>query len=878
MFNYVLIAFQLFLKFYVVTPVSPRKKRTVMRRGFRMLENNDYKTWPQRYFISIYFAIYGIGLISVTRFLSREIYHRIDLHPILANLFDWSAYFSHEKLPQLLHYLLTLVAFIPFFMLYVFVSHFGKPYPLVARILNSKKITLYYLITIIALNLTCFFTKHPPNLVIVLWLLAFFSFPMLYLKSICNLAYKKLYQHQPQTLIQRRIFLLFIAGVVIQFLVVFSPLMFGKMHVANDYLDIPEKTILQNGVSIDNTDYIRKHDIGGLLKYDPRIDHGISPIFQKSNSVSLPPDPLLKHFIGLKGRKYSYTYDDSTQLLTLTNRAMTLHEYKELRKIYSDKPKNIEDIKQFYCSSINAAHYYKTRVYTEEESDFIEKNKMELANQAKAGWFLFHHSWVLNPINAVSLGADYSNQTLLYGLLSTLSLKKLMELSGGGINYQTYFKISYMLYPLYFLMFLAIVAYIFRRIAYVCIAAVLFSCSVFLIGDQLIQLAPGFNPIRHLFDIIVFLFFYLHIKKEKDVYLYISYSLALFSILWSKDFGIFLFLSMVAGVLLQNINVSERKKSNILLTMGIALLGLVLYFLPIHGKNPNVVYMLLGLTIPNTPTILTSLILCLIGAGYFFYIKCLNKHCAIFYLSFGLFIYCQLELIYFVWFPSFHHLLSTAPPFIFLLLTLFSLWEEKNSHSNDIATYRTYNNNIVLCLLGLIYLPSLVYFNLDRSRLEHIFLTHKVYDWTFKNALFKTTMEPDLFQQSIDLIHKYEKHSGIYLVSKYDAVIPVLSHTYNLVPAVSVALDLISRRELERMLAVIRKNKPQYLFIDTDISRNYNNDIFHANDPLARKGVYMESLGRASIMDNLQNLYLQVKDSYDPVEVGNLITVYKIRT
>ncbi|PJD93180.1 MAG: hypothetical protein CK424_03050 [Legionella sp.] len=841
-----------------------------------MLENTDHKTWIQQYFISIYFAIFGVGLINFTRFLSRKVYEHIDFSPILSNLFDWAAYFDHEKLPQLLHYLFTLIAFIPFFILFVWLTHSAKPSPIVDRFLINKKAVLWFLIGITILNVSGSFIKEPIDVLNMVWFLAFLSVPTLYLPSNFDSIAKKLHQNKPATPKQKTIFLLFALGVMLQFFIAFSPLMFGAMRIANDYLDIPEKTILQNGVHTDNTAYINHHKIGGFVKYDPRVDHGVSPMFPKSNVIYLSPNSRLKNFISSKGRKYRYTYDDDTHMLTLSNRAMTPYEYKTLSEIYVSSPENQESIRQLYDSSLNAAHLQQTRVYTEEESDFIAKNKTELAHQVKAGWFLFHHSWVLNPINAVSLGADFSKQTVLYGLLSTLSLKKLMELS-GGISYQTYFKISYMFYPLYFLMFLAIIFSIFKRIEYVCIAAVLFSSSMLLIGDQLIQLAPGFNPLRHFFDMSVFLLFYLYTDKNKASYLYASLLLAMFSILWSKDFGVFLFLSIVAVVLVQQFTAIQRKKRDVLLTVGIALAGLGLYILPIHGKNPNVVYMLLGLTIPNTSTMLTSLILCCIGVGYFFYIKCLKKHNAIFYLSFSLFIYCQLELIYFVWFPSFHHLLSIAAPFVFLLLTFYALWEQKNLPNRSLTAYRTFHKGMVLGLLGCIYFPSLCYFYQDRAKLEYIFLTHKVYDWTFKHATFKTTMDPELFQQSIDLIHKYEEHPGIYLVSKYDAILPMLSHTYNLVPAVSVALDLISRRDLERMLAVIRENKPEYLFVDTDIMRNYNNDIFHANDPLARKNGYLESVGRASIMDNLRSLYIQVKDAYEPIEEGKLITILKLR-
>lgn len=77
------------------------------------------------------------------------------------------------------------------------------------------------------------------------------------------------------------------------------------------------------------------------------------------------------------------------------------------------------------------------------------------------------------------------------------------------------------------------------------------------------------------------------------------------------------------------------------------------------------------------------------------------------------------------------------------------------------------------------------------------------------------------------------------------------------------------------MVDIIKHDSPEYLFIDSDITRNFNGEIFNINDVLGKKGHYQESFGRVSVMTNLRNVYSAISQQYRPIEKGYLITVYK---
>ncbi len=70
--------------------------------------------------------------------------------------------------------------------------------------------------------------------------------------------------------------------------------------------------------------------------------------------------------------------------------------------------------------------------------------------------------------------------------------------------------------------------------------------------------------------------------------------------------------------------------------------------------------------------------------------------------------------------------------------------------------------------------------------------------------------------------------------------------------------------------------KPTYLFVDSDIDRNRIGDICWSNDSFGAK-LNRLGRGRALVLDNLTALFNGVRAYYEPIEHGQLITVYKLK-
>ena len=85
---------------------------------------------------------------------------------------------------------------------------------------------------------------------------------------------------------------------------------------------------------------------------------------------------------------------------------------------------------------------------------------------------------------------------------------------------------------------------------------------------------------------------------------------------------------------------------------------------------------------------------------------------------------------------------------------------------------------------------------------------------------------------------------------------------------------LLSPKQVALSVERIKKNKPQYLFVDTDIERDFNGEILLGGlQSIGFPGE--ESLQRVQRLHLLQEVFQAVKKDYVPVKEGVLLTVYK---
>ncbi|HBM16413.1 MAG TPA: hypothetical protein DD381_08755 [Lentisphaeria bacterium] len=682
----------------------------------------------------------------------------------------------------------------------------------------------------------------------------------------------------------------FILGTLLVFFY-FSLFIFPKTFVLNDYYDLPETTILEfknNDLSyVDNTDFINKHRIFKQTKYDPIKDNGRNPldiiqlsIPEKFNTVKsdlFSYTPLSAYISNLFIPHFLPYFDKDNKVLAIGGGVNTEHEFKWRNFIFPCK------------------------IYTQDEeapsiiNQFLNKNTEEFYWQFASRYFFHHHNFFLGSINELFLGRAYNEINSQYGFLNLYFIGYLCKLF-GDINFQTYISALNVFSIIYFLFFLIFIQLICKNIKYTAAAALGYAAITFCIPFKFSLIAPGLNPLRHFLDIPVLMILYLMIKTESKKYFLIFLSIEIiliFSIAFSGIMGLFLFLGINASLFFHFI---WQNRSNIInyflkyfsLQLIFALLALVIFHL-ISTRDALSKYYLKGLLTFHfsfTSIILTVFTFASIILGFLliglFWKELPNLKVILLALAF----YCLQMLLYVIWGSTPEHFLCILP----LFLAMWLLWIKSISLLKNNFSYVFEKLLLpVSCasfFLILIYGGILIFYPSYRS-IQNIKDSHLTYEWKNPNAKIISTISEYLFNCAITLINKYipEKEKGIYIYSKYDNIIPFLAGKYSAMAYPDLQWFVMNENMAENVTNKIKKEKPEFIFVDKDIDRNleyeYQGSLEFITNTIQNrdyKGAFRkESFFRVYRIGYLKILFDKVKHDYILIDSSPLISVWKRR-
>jgi hypothetical protein len=505
---------------------------------------------------------------------------------------------------------------------------------------------------------------------------------------------------------------------------------------------------------------------------------------------------------------------------------------------------------------------------------FLTSNRLELEYQSQAGWIMHHHNTLLAPVNEYALGKKATEINHQYGWLNTLALKHLMTLT-GGVTLHNYFRVLYSFYPIYYALFLALAFLILRNPWYVLLTAALSFAFLNRLNYVHILLAPGFNPVRQLSWLFVTGFLFLYLRNDRRVYLLCTLLFSLVAILSNKEFGAFLVAALVTSLALRMVH--ERKgllTGDLGCVAGAVLCALALLLFGQIGKNPIGHYYLKGISGPPMgPVTLSAIIVALtICYGYFLLVIRLREPLK--YLAFFLFIYCQGILTYYVWNSAPNHFYSIATPIILAVVLLVKLGISGRAEGKAGARVLA---GATLAAVLFLYIPAVYDYVQEKRMYESIFANRKVYAWDLPAASIKTTMDPKPLAEASRLIQRYSGGSNaIYLISKYDNILPFLARKYSAMPFSEVATSLLTPVEVQLCVDTIEHKQPQYLFVDTDLAENARSGGIDRNHPIYRLLSEHFDIGpKVSMLGELARVFLGIESLYRPVERGELISVFQ---
>ncbi|MFA6740655.1 MAG: hypothetical protein WCR78_04110 [Arcobacteraceae bacterium] len=668
-------------------------------------------------------------------------------------------------------------------------------------------------------------------------------------------------------------------------LIFFIPLYFFLNHIFNDYKlmneykYLDEKTILENK-TVDNLEFINqnllfnkdfensKYSSKDIYFYDEK-NRGIT--FNNIPSVDkyfiLPEyytsafNELLKNYNTFGNIKFSEQLDS-----TYNESLLYFRNYKLIdNSIISNRFSALNDFIDYPLFTAESKDILK------EKYEFILANIFEQNMQIFDRYYIHENSFVLIPLNEMELGKDKKNIFSQYGWGSVQLISTISKWYGGN-NINNYEKAKKTIDVMYYLLLLLFSLFFFRDIKVQFIFILLAGIALFGNKYYFFYYVPDSTNFKHLLDVLIILLF----LRAKNIWVLSLISLlALTSIYINKEFGIFIFLSYVGAILskivLEYITDKDINKKDILLLVISVIIFLIFIKSYPFMENPSIKYFFDGFysfqfNNKYLYLFIFSYIIFMWSSLIYFYKKLIESGYLYSYI-FTIF-YIELFMSYIVWHGInkdfyFYSYLIFLP-----LLIIISLSNSK------LQRY------IKICLVisfGILYFLLLNSFLYDKSLHDNVFKNHKLYKWeNQKTGSIEATYSFEPFQDSIDLIQKYNFKSDIYMISKYDNILSYLSNKYTGLPFFELRSTIVTEDEFE-IIENIFSEKADIIFVDNDIEMNFDDEIRKRSffdiysDTMERDNL----LVRIKKLETLKKLFQNIKNNYELVEKGKLVSVYK---
>ncbi len=634
----------------------------------------------------------------------------------------------------------------------------------------------------------------------------------------------------------------------------------GPVYLMNEYEGIYEETYI-NGQYINNLKFLESlnkadvdtvktlfaiNNISNIIQGEAALEQGLD--FQKKSEFKKPEVPLSISAI-----------DEDSSLWDETMHANRNHFWE--KRIISEglNYKNfLESIKQTDL---------KTMI------QFYKSNALEYEHQNMQRGQINHIGHILNPINEYRIGRPVKDIYMQYGLGDTFIMKWTMDLF-GGISIDNYYK-CYVYYVIYSISFLLMLYLLFKDSLYIFGGFAFLAFAFFFQGFIGFMLAPGIIPTIHFLDAPAVILLLLFFRRNNVACLGLMVIFSLLAIIINRQFGMILEAAVIISFFLY---VIENKKGSSRLLWLLTIFFMIFSGLAaFHYANTGTAgqtfsYFLLGFfSWPANSKIIISTI-CYFVVSYWFMFMLKDTRHYLKYLYLFVFMYTQGLFVYYYWSGLSNHL-PTVVPFAGLQLLLMIYIGETLLFKDRAAIKKMLSGGMMLLLLLLAFATMLSAKNYYRDKFlfRKNFADHRTYNWRFERASLVSTIDPEPVRESISLIHKYSaKEKGLYIISRYDNLLPYLSGRYSLMPFFDMQWHLISGRETTAAVDNIRSHKPDYVFVDTNIN-NFEDPwskLFMStadiNERISRVGRYRE----------LQKIFAAVSGDYEKIESGTLLSVY----
>lgn len=780
------------------------------------------------------------------------------------NLFDGVAiYFNGHKKIELLQYLISVVILGIYFLVLLILdknlNYTTRRYVSYqfSSIVHNKKILLIAIFILIIVPTILFFVGksftgkllfQTLNLFLLV-LLPFFAFwKHFYNKTL----YKQVSWFENITLPVKRdnFFILLILIGYLQLVYIFYDPIVNKPKIINEYLNIPEKTIIDKNLIVDNTEYIQtKFPSSITFKGD------ISKSLNDANCITATPKSLNMFRPSFEDNIIFYNDDKN---ITCVNGLLDLNN------------SNNDTLYALLENQENRQRALDVLDLDVNDTKFLDSNKFEVHWQILSRFMIHHNSFVFIPVGELHDGKDINSINAQYGLGNVILFDYILS-NIDQISFDNILRINYIAYFLYFAFFIGVVYLITKNILWTSLIFILSLTFINLRGYDFLLLPPGESPWRHFFDIFVLYCLYKFGQSNKKIYWFMALIFGILSIFMNPQIGIMIFIAIIIATIFYTLYSNSDKKFFLLSSFILVVIGGSIFKLLSSSDELSKYYIdgVIGFPISFSEMLK---ILIVIVITYLMLWKIIRNHLSYNNYLFLVFlvIYSQELVLYVVWHFDINGFKARA--FIYILTLGLLLFYLRHYFLEKL------NRNVLIAmgvLIGIFYLNSAKTVFKSKKEYEKIFVTHQTYQWNFDRANFISTMNPKYFADAVSTIEHYSYNNrGIYIISEYDNILPFLAKKYSLMPFFDLKWYILTNNELIKCINSIKENKPQYLYVDTNIDRNLNNEIIDSKWPEVGY-LNEESRWRVERLKLLNKIFQSVKSDYELVEEGSLISVYK---
>lgn len=504
------------------------------------------------------------------------------------------------------------------------------------------------------------------------------------------------------------------------------------------------------------------------------------------------------------------------------------------------------------------------------ERKFIEAFSQAFQIQIYSRWYIHHHNFVFGPVNKVDLGYDLSKVFFQYGVTGGVIQAFAAKNIFGSFNLENYFRTWVIFFVAYFALFVIAVYFMTKKMDLTFLAAALLLILLYSQTYEHIFLGPGLNPLRHFFDVLVFLCLGQYFKNETRPRMFLLALMCFLNFCLNPEFGLFCYFSIL--VALSFFCVSKKRLlaiSDLLILAGFAVLHAVGWVLLRQGTEGVVSLYMGGFFSPviSFKLILAgflSLFILVVGVLYNKDSFDSNKLS----LWIGSLAYAVVILSYCLWGTTWNHIVNVSSILIFSLMLFLDLVFSPPQPSRLLVRVGLVAAMFPLMLTG--------HHAFVDSQGEYMRLLGKFENqrWSIEGAKILTAIPEKPFQESLTLIEKYRQGPGITIFSKFDNLLNILSRTYSKLPTNEVMSFMMSPAEKIKLKQTFRADKPELVFTDVDI-------LAPAVDELVDPNIYtmgplfQESAMRLARINNLKSLFAELSGDYELVESAGLLSVWR---